>query len=148
MKLNVRQDITMDKNLDYAYSRFETLLGELRKKELPQNINESINQNISEINLSGNTDKKLRILIDKKYTEILELVKKDLNLKPKNHYTFLWMALGTAIFGLPIGVIYGKIVGNMGLLSLGIPVGLGIGIIVGMSLDKKVEKEGRQLSIE
>lgn len=147
MHLDVKPDITTNKKLNYAYSRFKTLLEELRKKELPSNIIESINQKINEINFSTNSDQKLRKLLSTKHTEILGLVQKELKLFPENHYTLLWMTVGMAVFGLPIGIIYGKIVGNMGLLALGLPFGLGIGILVGMWFDNKIKKEGRQLSI-
>ncbi|MBZ9629755.1 hypothetical protein LB465_03105 [Salegentibacter sp. LM13S] len=148
IELKERQDISTHKSLKYAYSQFDILLKDLRKKELPEDIIQSINQNVKEINSSTETDKNLMKLLNKEQTQILRLVRKELRLIPKNHYTFLWMALGIAVFGLPTGIIYGKISGNMGLLSLGLPIGLGIGIMVGMWLDSKVKKEGRQINAD
>ncbi|HET8858819.1 hypothetical protein [Marivirga sp.] len=87
-------------------------------------------------------------LLNKEQTQILRLVRKELRLIPKNYYTYLWMALGMAVFGLPLGIFYGKIIDNMGLVSLGLPIGLGIGIMVGMGLDSKVKKEGRQINAD
>lgn len=142
------KDLISNKSLNLIYLQFKKLLEELRNKALPNEIIESINQDIREINSSTETSKKMRKLLNQKHMKILALVKKELNLVPAGHYRTLWMALGMSIFGLPVGIIYGKIVGNMGLLTLGLPVGLSLGIMVGMVLDNKVKKEGRQLNIE
>lgn len=42
-----------------------------------------------------------------------------------------------------IGVAFGLLMGNIALLSIGLPIGMGIGVAVGTSLDKKLKlKEG------
>jgi len=53
----------------------------------------------------------------------------------------LWMVLGISVFGMPLGVVYGSVVGNMGLLGLGLPIGMCIGMALGAILDKKQKKE-------
>jgi len=67
---------------------------------------------------------------------------------PKNHYRALWLVLGMSVFGLPIGVLYGFLIGNMGLLGTGLCFGMAIGVALGAGLDKKALKEGRQLDLE
>ena len=51
-------------------------------------------------------------------------------------------------FGLPIGITFGMLMNNMGLLAIGLPIGMGIGIAAGSGMDKKAREEGRQLNIE
>ena len=144
--LKEKPEIT-DKSLEHAYSQFANLLEELRKRELPPEITSSINEAVEEVNAATATHKILRTLISKKHAEILAMVKEKLQLVPKNHFTSQWMVLGMSVFGLPIGVIYGTIADNIGLLAIGLPIGMGVGILAGMRLDKKVEKEGRQLDL-
>jgi hypothetical protein len=147
IELKEVQNISNNKSLDYTYSRFKELLQELRNEELSQKVIAYINKDIKEINSSADTDKILSKLLNQKHTKILTLVKKEYKLIPKVRYTTLWAVLGMIVFGLPLGIIYGKITDNMGIIGVGTPVGLGIGILVGMWLDNKVKKEGRQLNI-
>lgn len=39
---------------------------------------------------------------------------------PKNHYRNIWMAIGTAAFGIPIGLLYGVALDNYGFMGIGI----------------------------
>jgi hypothetical protein len=43
-------------------------------------------------------------------------VKKEYKLIPKGRYTTLWAILGIIVFGLPLGIICGKITDNMGII--------------------------------
>lgn len=58
------------------------------------------------------------------------------------------MALGMVVFGLPLGIAFGTILDNIGLLGIGLPIGMVIGLAVGTGMDKKAKEEGRQLNIE
>jgi hypothetical protein len=58
------------------------------------------------------------------------------------------MALGIAVYGVPLGLAFGVSLDNMAFLGIGIPIGLAIGIGVGNGMDKKALKEGRQLDLE
>lgn len=49
-----------------------------------------------------------------------------------------------ASFGIPIGMAFGISFENMAFLG----VGIAIGIVVGIQMDKKAFKEGRQLVLE
>lgn len=51
-------------------------------------------------------------------------------------------------FGIPLGVAYGSITGNMAFIGIGLPIGMALGIAVGTGMDKKAMKEGRQLDIK
>jgi hypothetical protein len=147
IKLKEIQNINNNKSLNYTYSQLKELLEELRNKEGSQKVNEYINQYIKEINSSTINDKKLIKLLNQKQTKILTLVKKEHKLIPRGRYSALWAVLGMIVFGLPLGIIYGEITDNMGIIAAGLPVGLGIGMILGYSIDHRIKKEGRQLNI-
>ena len=144
IELKEAQNISNNKNLNHTYSCFKELLQELRNKELSQKV---IAYVIKDINSSADTDKILSKLLNQKHTKILASVKKEYKLIPKGRYTTVWAVLGMIVFGLPLGIIHGKITDNMGIIGAGLPVGLGVGILVGMWFDNRIKKEGRQLNI-
>ncbi|HPW78714.1 MAG: hypothetical protein BWX62_00947 [Bacteroidetes bacterium ADurb.Bin037] len=137
-----------DPILNELYCQFTKLLIELGKRELPDEIVISINNDIDEINSVANNGKALRKQISKGQRRIIKLLEKDLKLVPINYYRNVWTALGMAVFGIPVGVAFGTSLGNMAYLALGLPIGLAIGYGVGDAMDKKALKEGRQLDIE
>lgn len=142
-KLNVFE---IDSKLFSVYNQFDNLLSELRRRTLPDAIVAYINSGIDLVN--STSDIGLKNQIKKTQADILKLLEKELKLVTQNHYRNFWMAVGTAGFGLPLGVVYGSLVHNMGMMAIGLPFGLVIGMAVGSSMDKKALKEGRQLNIE
>ncbi len=134
--------------LKEKFLQLNTLLVELRKRELPSSIVISINYYIDELNLTSKVGNELRKLLNKRLTMIIELVEKELKLAPKNYYRNYWQALGIAVFGLPMGVVFGFILDNMSYIGIGLPIGFSIGMAVGASMDKKALEEGRQLNID
>lgn len=58
------------------------------------------------------------------------------------------MVLGMSTFGVPMGIGFGLIMKNMGLLGIGLPIGMGVGMGVGNYLDKKALDQGRQLNVD
>ena len=148
IKLRDRQDISSDIKLSSIYSQFEELLREIEKKQLSQDIIDSINHDVQELNSSSLTGNELRKLVKQKQTKILKELEKDFKIVPKNHYRNIWLVLGMSAFGIPIGMAFGVSIGNMGMLAIGLPIGMGVGIAVGSYMDKKAADEGRQLDIE
>lgn len=142
-----RQDLSGSIKLSRIYDQLAELLKELKKKELPHKVIESVNQDIEELNSTPLTGIELRRLVKQKQTKIINLVEKELKITPKNHYRSLWFILGIS-FGSGIGVCFGIIIGNMGLSGIGIPIGMVIGMAVGSAMDKKAFEEGRQLDVE
>lgn len=142
-----RRDFS-DKNsaLCRTYCQFDNLLTELRKRSLPDEVVTYINSGVDLVN--SVSDIGLKNQVKKTQADILKLLEKELKMVPKNYYRNMWMAIGPAGFGLPLGIIYGSIVHNMGMMAIGLPFGLVIGMAVGASMDKKALKEGRQLDIE
>ena len=136
-----RQNISGNIKLSRIYDQLGELLKELKRKEIPHKIIESVNQDIEELNSTTLTDNELRKLIKQKQTKIIKLVEKELKFTPKNHYRSLWFVLGM-IFGAGIGPGFGISFG------ISIPIGMVIGIAVGSAMDKKAFEEGRQLDVE
>ncbi len=145
--LNKRQNIEQNKKLVFVYKQFEKLLSELRKEELPDEVIVFINNEIDQINSITESEKELKQQVIISKNKILQFIKRKLKLVTKNHYQGLWMLLGMSLFGIPYGIIFGMLLGNMAFLGAGIPIGMIIGMSLGSSMDRKALKEGRQLDI-
>ena len=143
IELKERQDIADNIKLSRAYVQLGGLLTALRKRELPDKIVESINQDIEALNAIPIADVELRKWVKKKQSKIIKLIENELKIVPQNYYRNIWMAVGMGFFGLPIGMIFGFNFGYMGL-----PIGMVIGMALGAEMDKKAAKEGRQLDVE
>ncbi len=146
--LKKRQDTGQNEKLGRAFTQFEKLLSELGKKELPDGVTRSINDGVERINAASQGDAELLKQLKKTQSGILKLLEKELKLVPKNHYRNSWMAIGMAVFGIPLGVAFGTSLGNMAFLGIGLPIGMAIGMGVGTSMDKKAFAEGRQLDLD
>lgn len=146
--LKMRDGLDRNKRLTDIYVQFEKLLTELRKRELPEEVVRSINTHIDLINLSTGSEEERWKQLRKTQSDTLRLIEKELKLVPKNHYRNIWMALGIAAFGVPLGVVFGASLGNMAFMGIGIPIGIPIGLAIGTGLDKKAAEEGRQLDVE
>jgi len=147
-KLKKRPPFEQDKKLIRAFAQFEKLLTELKKKKLTDEIVKSINNEIDQINSVSHSEKELRKQVRKAQSSILKLIEKELELVTKNHYRNTWLAVGMTAFGLPLGVVFGASIGNMGFLGIGLPIGMVIGMAVGSDMDKKAYESGRQLDLE
>jgi hypothetical protein len=143
-----RSDISEDVKLSRIYIQFQKLIKELKERELPDKFIETVNKEIEDLNSTSLIGKELRKLTKQKQTKILSLLEKELKIVPKNHYRAIWLGLGMSVFGLPIGVAYGFLIGNMGLLGTGVCIGMCIGMLLGSRMDKKALREGRQLGVE
>jgi hypothetical protein len=147
-ELKRKPNIDQNKKLITAYTQFDKLLTELKKKDLPEEIISSINNGIDQINSVSESENALRKQIRKTQSSILKLIEKELKIVPKHHYRNTWMVVGMTAFGIPLGAAFGTSSGNMGSIGIGLPIGMVIGIAVGSGLDKKAFKAGRQLDLE
>lgn len=134
-------------NKDEGYVQFEKLINEIAKKQLPNNIVDKINDEIEKLNSILDTSKKWKIQLRRIQSKIVLILAKELKIVVKNHYRNTWLVLGMVAIGMPIGIAFGMLFGNMGYLSLGFPIGIGVGLILGIRMDKIALKEGRQLDI-
>lgn len=146
--LSPQIELSNTPKLEATYNQFDTLLIELRKKEIPSQLIDRINTEVNEINSFTGSGANFGKFIKMKQSKIINLLAKEVKIVPKKYYQTLWMSTGMAAIGLPIGVAIGTATKNMGLLGLGLPIGLGLGVILGSRMDVKAAKENRQLNIE
>ena len=147
-EIKKRPGINQDKKLANRYANFGILINELSKKEIPNEIVNSINQEIEEINSFSGSKRDLLKRLRKSRMSILKLIEKELKLVPKNLYRNRWLAIGMSAFGIPFGVAFGVSLDNMAFLGIGIPIGMVVGMAIGAGMDKKAFEEGRQLDLE
>ena len=140
--------ITKNNKASNVFVHFNQVLAVLRTKDLPSEIIEFINLSIQEFNVLPDSGVDYRRQISKMQSRIYNKLEKELGLVPKDYYKHKWLALGMIAFGIPVGVLIGIIIGNLGYLGFGLPVGLVIGGIFGAQKDKKALKEGKQLSVK
>lgn len=123
----------------------QNLLDAIAKKQVPDLQSSKINEIIAGINDFSGSDPDLLKKMKSGQAGILKLLEKDLKITAQDHFQTLWLALGMAAFGIPLGTAFGAAMGNMGLLGIGLPIGMAIGIAVGRQQDIKAKNEGRQL---
>ncbi|MDT0555013.1 hypothetical protein [Patiriisocius hiemis] len=135
-----------EKRLQKYFSCYKELVNELKTKDIETSIVSEINEQIDTINNYTKDYKSLRKYIYKSRNKILKDLEKKHKIVAKNYYRNIWMAIGLAAFGVPIGIAISTAIGNIALMGAFFPIGMAIGIAVGISMDKKAEKEGRQLN--
>ena len=148
IKPDLKPELLTDSKIKALYDQLQQLLNELEKKKVSAETANTINSETEAINSTSLHDKDLYKMLKQKQNGIIKFLEKEHKIVPKNYYRNLWMAVGMGAFGLPIGVAFGLLIHNIALLSIGLPIGLGVGVLVGSSLDKKAEAEGRQLDVE
>ncbi len=131
-----------------SYTQFESFLELLKTKELSEKTIAFINEHIDTIHKVGGNEKALKKELRKSQTKILIHLEKEYKIVAKNHYRNMWMAVGMAVFGIPMGAVFGFSLGNMGLFGVGLPMGMAIGIGIGTAMDKKALEEQRQIDFE
>lgn len=148
IELTIRQGVENEKKLSNYFNNFGKLILELKKKSIPDEIVLMINKEIETINNFSGSDKELLKLLRTTLSKIITLIEKELKIVAKNYYRSLWLSLGMAAFGVPMGVAIGASSGNMAFLGIGIPIGILIGLAIGSRMDKKALDEGLQLDLE
>jgi len=141
-------EIEADIKLKKAFNSFHKLLVEIRKKDVPDDIINIINQVIDEYNERELSPKERLKTMKKQQGSVLKLLEKELKLVPKNYYLTIWLSVGLAAFGIPLGTIFGFALGRMAYLGIGLPIGMVLGMALGNAMDQKALKEGRQLAVE
>jgi hypothetical protein len=147
-KLIERKNISENSKASNAYEQLDKLLNTLALKELPVETVDLINNEIEQLNSISVIDKVFLKVTKEKENRVIKLIEKKHKIVPKNYYKKLWMVLGMSTFGIPMGVLFGLSIGNMGMLGIGLPIGMAIGLGLGSSMDKKAYNEGRQLDFE
>lgn len=150
MSLKPIKDLTRfesDKRIKVRTGKLMELWEELNEMELPKEVSSFINREVDHIN-SLEENGELFMVLGRTQAAILKRIKDEMGLLPANYYRNMWLGLGMAVFGVPMGVILGLSLQNMAFLGLGIPVGLVIGMAIGVASDARAKEEGRQLRFE
>lgn len=138
----------LEPKLTKKFTSLSKLIFAAGKHDLPDTFVSYVNNEIDLIGKFPGTTEETTKKLGTVQKDFLQKLEKEHQLVPKNHYRNLWLPLGMATFGLPIGVVIGLLMDNISLLAIGLPIGLAIGVVFGTSLDKKAKKEGRQLDFE
>ncbi len=126
---------------------FEKLLEEMRSRNIPESIIESINHEIILVNAASSDEKTFVKQLQKSQSTILKQLEKELKLVPRKYYLSTFMSFGMAAFGIPLGVAFGLSLGNLAFLGIGLPIGLGIGVAIGSAKDNQAKASGNQLDV-
>lgn len=138
----------LEPKLTKKFTSLSNLIFAAGKHDLPDAFVTYLNNEIENIGqFPGNTSETIKKLGEVQ-KDFLKKLEKEHKLVPKNHYRNLWLTLGMAAFGIPLGVVFGLLMDNMSMLSIGLPIGLSIGVALGVSLDQKAAKKGKQLNFE
>ncbi len=148
IKLIAREKIIENVKASNRYNQLGTLLNAIELIILPQETTDFIDQEIEQLNAVSNEDRFFGKAVKEKENKIVKFLEKKHKIVPKKYYQTLWMVLGMSAFGVPMGVAFGLMMGNLGLLGIGLPIGMGVGIGVGTYLDKRALNEGRQLDVD
>lgn len=134
--------------LQVKIDQITLLYTELNKRELTDEVYETINSIGKSLEAPETNVNKMIRKINQAQLKICQLVEKKFKIVPIKYYQTLWTSLGLSVFGVACGVVFGVIVNNMAFLAVGLPIGMVIGSIYGKGKDKKAFDEGRQLNIE
>ena len=146
--LHTRADLSANTKALKNYTEMQALISELQKHNLDDGVVNIVNSNIETINNIPEGSSVLASHIKRVTKQIITHVEKTAKLTPINHYRNVWMSIGMAAFGIPLGVAFGSSIGNMGMMAVGIPIGLAVGLAIGTSKDKQAKESGHQLNIE
>lgn len=135
----------VNSDLEKSAFLYQGLLDAIAKKDVPTELIREINEHTRGINAATGTPKALEKTITRHQNAILKTLEKQLKIVPQSHYQTQFLAIGMAAFGIPIGLVFGTILGNMGFLGIGLPIGMALGIALGGSKDKKAASQGLQL---
>lgn len=147
-KLNNFENISKTNRVQREFDSFKILIEELKSRKLPNNTIEKINEIIDKFNSFNKKANRFSSEITNSTYKIVQIVLKEHKLTPINYNRNMWMGLGIAIFGLPLGVAMGFALGNVAFIGIGLPLGMSIGLAIGASIDKKAKENGNQLNIE
>lgn len=150
MQVEKLRERALDKKTTQHYQHFKMLLAELSSKTLKVSFNTTVKKEVSDLNTIPEdvTAKEFLEKMEKAKQRIFTKLEKEHKIVPKHYYRNFWLTLGMPTIGIPLGVVFGILIGNIAMLAVGLPVGIAIGMAYGTHLDEKAKAEGRQLSLE
>lgn len=139
---------SVSRKLEKRFLILEELTRELNKHEIPKELTLEFNAEIDKLNAISDSAKEKPRKMMQTINHFFRKVQKELGLVPKNYHRNMWMGIGMAAFGIPMGVSLGLSLDNMAFMAIGLPIGLAIGLAVGSGMDNKAQKDGKQLDID
>lgn len=124
---------------------FQNLIAEINTKELSPEVVHEIEQKIATLNTWEGSARSYLKEVDKTKHKILKILHKELGIVHRNYYSGLWLSLGMACFGLPLGTIIFVVSDNAALMGVGLPIGMMLGIGIGAYLDRRAEEQNKVL---
>ncbi len=134
--------------LNKYLDRLNRLVDALKKNEPDRSHEDVLNTAIHNLNHFHGNDHEMIDQARLTYKRMYDYVLKEMGLVPRGYYQALWIGLGMAIFGVPLGMAMGAALGNFAFIGIGPGMGLPIGIAIGTEKDKKAAREGRQLDFK
>lgn len=145
--LSKRDILQQDPKLEKCFTKLQELIEVINERGIPVEVELEIDGHLQALDEFDGSAKDWKKKLSASYRKTLHLLEKRLKLVRKNHYRDLWMPLGLAIFGLPIGMGIAIAIGNIGLLGAFMPAGMAVGMALGIGLDRQAEEQGRQLAV-
>lgn len=134
-----------DPKNEKAFQKLVSLLEEISNRELTETTVEKLNILLEALNsLNQNNFNKS---IKKTYDKVVQTLVKEEKMVPAGYYKMLWMSLGMAAFGIPMGVAFSASLDNYAFIGIGLPIGMVIGMAVGAKKDEDAKKKGLQLNV-
>ena len=130
-----------------AVKRFDQLLQEVHRMELPPEVIVELNTELEKLELLSAFDKKFFKQLKKSKAVLLTILYQEVRVVSKNHYRDLWIALGLFAIGIPLGIFLMFFLNGSSAIAIGIALGSAMGIVIGNNLDRQAEAEGRQMTI-
>lgn len=125
--------------------KLQILINLLNERNLPEEVKEEVNKKIEFINEWDGPETSISKKLDQTQSAILKILLKKMGITTPGYFKSLWLSVGMAALGLPLGVAVFVATGNAAFIGIGLPVGMVIGITVGAALDSKTEKQGNIL---
>ena len=139
-----KNDVSEPKK-EKVLAKLIALLEEISNREISETTKEKLNFSLDALNTMNQVE--LNRSIKKTYDNIVQILVKEEKLVPAGYYKMLWMSLGMATFGIPMGVAFSASLDNYAFIGIGLPIGMVIGMAIGAKKDEDAKKKGLQLNV-
>lgn len=124
-----------------VYDKILHILGELKNREFSAEEIQSIETELTSLNLNANPENRKRYF-NKALSKFENYLKDTFSLTRKGYYTTMGIGIGCS-FGIIFGIVFlSSFERSLG-ISLGLIAGMVLGLIIGRSMDTKAMSEGR-----
>lgn len=144
-KLKWETDAVSDIKAKKELEKMHALYSDITSRKIPEEVIHKINVEIEKLNAVEFSD--LKKMLVKTFNGIIKILYEDMKWVPISYYQTLWMSLGLAVFGVPMGVAFSAALGNYAFIGIGLPIGMVIGMAIGRKKDETAKKNGLQLNV-